>query len=217
MACVMLEELPLAQRLALSYAPALAREEILTLLLLDNRLATILRQRSEVLIAQMKLAWWRDRLNEDAADWPSGEPLLERLREGRVRTVRLLPLVDGFEALLTERLDTAVLEEFASGRANAWQSIGEVLAPRHDPEGIAGLARAWAMADLALHMGSQEEAQQVRDLARAERVPARLPRTLRPLGVLHGLSLRALVRGSHDLLDGPGAALLALRIGLLGR
>jgi hypothetical protein len=44
-----------------------------------------------------------------------------------------------------------------------------------------------------------------------------LPRTLRPLTVLTGLARRSLGRGGAPLLDGPRAALLAMRLGIAGR
>jgi phytoene synthase len=44
-----------------------------------------------------------------------------------------------------------------------------------------------------------------------------LPRALRPLTVLAGLALRSLARGGAPLLDGAGATLLAVRLGIAGR
>ena len=111
------EDLPLVQRLALSYAPARARADTLTLLTLDNRLSGILRQRGETIIAQIKLAWWRDRLGELPANWPTGEPLLARLADWSGDTQALVPLVDGWEAILAENLDAPRIDEFATGRA----------------------------------------------------------------------------------------------------
>jgi phytoene synthase len=40
---------------------------------------------------------------------------------------------------------------------------------------------------------------------------------LRPLAVLSGLARRSLARGGSPLLDGPGAMLLAVRLGIAGR
>lgn len=223
MASELLEQLPLAQRLALSYAPRAAREDTLTLLALDNRLGAILRTRGEAIIAQIKLAWWRDRLADDRANWPGGEPLLARLAGWSGDTRLLLPLVDGWEALLTERLDRARIDEFAQGRAASWSALGAGLrVAAADLPRIEQAAREWALSDLSLHLGDADE----RRLARAaagerererERSLPRLPRALRPLAVLGGLARRALRRDAPELLDGPGAALLALRIGLSGR
>ena len=210
MSADLVETLPLPARLALSYAPARSREAVLTLLLLDRRLADIVARRGEPAIAQLKLAWWRDRLGGDPADWPEGEPLLARLREWPGEPRSLVPLVNGWERLLGERLDAAALEEYAHGRAAGWLAI----AP---DDGVAATARQWALADLAMHMEPGEERDGVEAHLRGISVKPGLPRAVRPLVVLHALTMRALARGSGDLLDGPGAALLALRTGLLGR
>jgi phytoene synthase len=204
------DELPLAARLALSYAPSRARQANLTLLLLDARLAAILRQRGEPIIAQLKLAWWRDRLGEDAKLWPSGEPLLERLRSWPGALPELVALVDGWERLLDEQLGEQAIEEFAQGRAVGWLALAS-------GERVWATARRWALLDLALHLDAGEEREFVELAARAIPVKAGLPRDVRPLAVLHTLAQRALDRGSNDLLDGPSAGLAALRSGLFGR
>lgn len=208
--------LPIAQRLALSYAPAASRESILTLMLLDQRLAGILRSRGEAIIAQMKLAWWRDRLGEDPQGWPAGEPLLERLRDWPVSPGKLLPLVDGWEVLLADEFLPAVLAEFARGRALAWRALAGAF--RADRDRAEQAAFEWALADCALHLDDPQDAAAARRVALQEDWAApRLPRALRPLAVLHGLSRRAMVRESAELLDGPAAGLLAIRVGVTGR
>lgn len=208
------QDLPLAQRLALSYAPAAIRKQVLALLVFDNRLAAILQQGGEPVIAQIKLAWWRDRLGENPESWPAGEPLLHALRDWPGGPGLLIPLVDGWEGLLAAELSAGEIEEFAQGRAAAWLA----LAPPHAMTEAGAAARGWALADLALNLGQAEEAEIVRELARHETGAAcRLPRALRSLAVLRGLARRALQRGSAELLDGPGAGFVALRIGLFGR
>lgn len=206
--------LPISQRLALSYAPAAARAAVRALLLLDNRLATILRQGGEPVMAQIKLAWWRDRLGENPQLWPKGEPLLEALRQWPADPAQLLPLVNGWEGLLGEELTIAAIEEFAQGRALAWAA----LVPEARRGAVMAAARAWALGDLALNLGQAEEAGAARRLALASKgQTTRLPRAVRPLAVLGVLTRRALERSSGELLDGPRAGLLALRIGLFGR
>ena len=209
------QSLPMLQRLALSYAPRSSRDEVLALMLLDERLAAILRDRGEVMIAQIKLAWWRDRLAEDPARWPAGEPLLERLQGCTFPPSAMAPLVDGWERMLDEELSVTAMEEFAGGRAQAWSAI---CPDRALTDPVIACARQWALADLALNLGNAEEASAARGMALAERVSAAsLSRQLRPLAVMHGLAMRALHRGSADPLDGPLAGIAALRIGLLGR
>ncbi len=212
------DALPLPLRLALSYAPRASRTEIAALWQLDQRLAAILRARGEVVIAQIKLAWWRDRLGEDPATWPLGEPLLELLRSGKVPPQGYRALVDGWERLLDEDLTASSVNEFAAGRAMAWSALAEAVGQAGAAPAAAQAAREISYLDLALHLGNDAEAKAARQLAlgcKWHRL--RVPRALRPLAVLHGLSRRALHRGYADLLDGPRAGLLALRIGLVGR
>ncbi|WP_136693144.1 hypothetical protein [Alteraurantiacibacter aquimixticola] len=209
------EMLPLVQRLALTYAPVSARETILTLLLLDNRLASILQQRGEAMIAQIKLAWWRDRLGENPESWPQGEPLLARLSSLPFAPASLGPLVDGWEVLLAEELSPAGLHEFAKGRVLVWSQLA-------DGAEVSRAAGQWALADLAINLGEGEERDRVQRMAldypgEAQATTQPLPRKLRSLAVLHRLTLRALEKGSREVLDGPAAGLLALRIGLTGR
>ncbi len=203
------ETLPLAQRLALSYAPRGVREANLALLALDQRLAAILRAGGEPALAQIKLAWWRERLAEPVARWPEGEPLLALLRTWPGGPAVLGGVVDGWEQLLADQLDEAAIAGFADGRAAGWQALGGARA------GLAG--RRWALADLLLHLDDGDEATAVRAaLLRAPAAP-RLARAVRPLAVLHTLAARALRRDTRDLLDGPGALACAMRVGIIGR
>lgn len=212
----LVETLPLAQRLALSYAPRACRGDMLALMALDARLAGIVRGDGEAIIAQMKLAWWRERLAQAPDDWPLGEPLLALFRAGRLAPAGLEPMVDGWEALLAETLDASVVESFAAGRAAMWQTFASAYSGDESP--VAQSAREQAMGDLAINLGSAEEAAVARELASAQPWKrGRLPRPLRPLKILHGLTRRALDRGSKELLDGPGAMATVLRVGITGR
>jgi phytoene synthase len=185
---------------------------------LDGRLAAILRAKGEALIAQIKLAWWRDRLGEQTANWPAGEPLLQVLRKGKVPPQEYLPLVDGWERLLDEDLTASTVREFAAGRAAAWVAVAEAAGAGGADEAVAQAAREISYLDLAHHLGNEAEARAALQLAMACKWHRpRLPKALRPLAVMHALSARALRAESRDLLDGPRAGFLALRIGLFGR
>jgi len=119
-------------------------------------------------------------------------------------------LVDGWEALLADEAElTQSVRAFADGRAGAIASLSRKLAvsaPIAD-----GAARRWAIAELAM-TGLSFPADKL--LAEAGR-PGRLPRALRPLAILSGLSQRARVAGSRDALGGLGALLAAIRLGIV--
>jgi len=204
------EELPIRQRLALSYAPAATRQPLLALLALDQRLARIVRASHEPMLAQLRLAWWREQLGSDGAGWPEGELLLAALRSWGGGHGALLPLVDGWEGMTgAAPLPAEAFDRLAQARAAGFAALGEGDALR--------AGRNWALADLAAHLGNAEERATVLVLAEAQdwRRP-RLPRSLRPLAVLHALAARGLRRGREDDRMPPGDLAVAMRVGLLG-
>jgi phytoene synthase len=208
------DDLPPPQRLALSYAPSAVRAPTLALLALDARLGAALRQRKEPLLVQMRLAWWRDTLRSKPGAWPAGEAVLDLLGGWRDPGA-LVPLVDGFEALLAEALDAGSIEAFASGRGEAFAQRARELGG--DAEAASACARRWALGDLAANLSDPGERTAVLEAAAGlPRCPT-LPRKLRPLAVLAGLARRSLALGGAPLLGGPGAMLLAVRLGITGR
>lgn len=207
---------PLA-RLALAYAPRRAHEHWLTLLALDARLAGVVRGAREPMLAQLRLAWWRDRLGGDPAEWPKGEPLLARLAAWGERAAELVALVDGWEALLDEEPDA---QAFAQGRAGAAAALAGITGAGitgADPDAAAAAARRWALADLALHLSDGEARAGARTLLGSCPAMPVLGRSMRPLAILAGLSERALRKGVAEALSGPGALLAAIRLGIAGR
>ena len=207
--------LPPPQRLALAYCPARARAPTLALLALDVRLASVIRARREPIASQMRLAWWRDLVVRSKDQWPQGEPVVAALRSWRDAS-GLAPLVDGWEALLTESLTPAVIAEFVDGRGRAFSSLAIELGVER-PGDAARAARIWALADLAANVSDGAERDVVIEYGRTLAVPPRLSASLRPLAVLSALGAAALEKGSGALLSGPRSALTALRIGLTGR
>lgn len=201
--------LPLALRLAVSYAPARSRALFAELFLLDRQLARIVARQSAPLVAQIGLAWWRERLNGDAASSsiaPAWSGSLEALTA----------MIDGWEELLAEEPD---LLACASGRSAPFAALArKVGCDAVSAERARASALRWSLIDLADHLSVPAESEKARELARAlpfERVP--LPRTLRPLTVLDGLARRALRRGGGALLGDRLSPLAALRLGIFGR
>lgn len=214
----LIDELPPVQRLALAYGPARTRMALLPLLALDVRLAAIVRKRREVVLVQVRLAWWRDLLAQPVAQWPRGDAVLDALA-GWHDPAALVPLVDGWEALLADDLSPGMIAQFTDGRAQAFAALArEVDASDPAQAALAGQAgQTWALADLAANLSDGAERQQVLDHARTLPRPPRLPALLRPLAVLAALGHRALGQGGGPLLSGPKSAWLALRTGFFGR
>ncbi|KQM13035.1 hypothetical protein [Novosphingobium sp. Leaf2] len=215
---ILIQSLPTVSRLALAYAPARARRPTLALLALDARLAHLLRQSREPMMAQLRLAWWRESLAQPAASWPDGEPLLAFLKSWNDAHAGLVPLVDGWEALTgAAPLPGSAMETMAEGRAHAFATLADVLDRSAERDVAALTARSWALSDLAMRLGHAEERQTAQGLAHAARRGGmRLSRPLRPLLVLEGLAARRLAKGQDAAATSPAAVLKAMRLGLLG-
>ncbi len=213
-------ELPLIERLVLAYAPASSRPAFLCLLTLDHRLAQIVSQASEPLLAQMRLAWWRDELSKPSERRPIGEPLLAAIGEvWSGEDNALLALVNGWEELLAEPpLPAAAAENFANGRAAGFTAVAKIAGEPDCEAAVSLAARRWALADLAAKTSDMDEKAEVvatgLDLGDA---PIRLPRAMRPLLVLDGLARASLAAGGAPLMQGRRNMLAAMRLGLFGR
>lgn len=176
--------------LALSYAPMGRRAGLDALFALDGALGQVMRTTREPMVGQMRLAWWREALETlDNAPAPA-EPVLRALAAdvlpGGVSGRDLALLVDGWEPLLGD-LDLEAIEQHARWRgAHLFELAGRVLdTGRRDPLTDAG--RAWALDDLARHLGDPVPAGLARrqSLEPGNRVAgARWSRAGRPLGAL---------------------------------
>lgn len=213
---ILIQSLPTVSRLALVYAPRSAREQTLALLALDARLAHLLRHSREPMMAQLRLAWWRESLGQSADQWPNGEPLLALLKSWNGHHGGLVPLIDGWEAMTgAAPLPPAALETMAQGRGKAFAALADALGRSAERTAALKLGRAWALNDLAMRLGHASERDAARELAQGS-AGARVSRSLRPLMVLHGLAARRLEKGDESGATSPAAMLKAMRLGLLG-
>ena len=214
----LLASLPLSQRLALAYAPGSARLATLALFALDTRLAGLLRHSKEPMLAQLRLAWWRESLDRDASEWPAGEPLLAALRSWDGQHKALSALVDGWEALTGHApLPPEALGQMVEGRGAAFAALASALGRPGEAQACATIGRKWAMADLATRLRDKSETEAMRAMIAedATRSP-RVSRPLRPLLVLHGLAQTRQARGDEKAAQSPTALLKAMRLGILG-
>lgn len=202
-------------RMALAHAPRRLRTATAALFALDARLGAIVRRSHEPMLAQLRLAWWRDQLGASPAGWPAGEPVLAALRCWGGGHAALGSLVDGWEALIGEApLPDDRFEQFVGGRAEGFAALAGIAGAAAWAGETRRAAREWALADLAGRLTDPRERATVSAMADAQSwSPARLPRALRPLAVLHGLARRERQGGA----PGIGALAAGLRIGLIGR
>lgn len=172
-------ELAPPARLAIAYAPSDVRSAFALLLQIDNRFAEILRNAREPMIAQIKMAWWREAFASAAETRPKGEPLLQALNEAgdRIPLRALEALALAWEQLLgSEKFSQEAIDLHAKLRAEAifltyagW--VGSV-------QDMRPIGRRWALE--ALRMAFPER------VAGCNVPSAPLPkaRALRPLSIL---------------------------------
>lgn len=150
-------------RLALVYARAADRPLWAGYFALEARLAQTEARTSQPIMAQLRLAWWRDRLSTPPREWPTGEPLLAALAPWDAERAALVALVEGWEALLVGEDEG---RQLAEARVRVMLALGRLLRAG-GADAIERSARAW--------VGGDEGR-------------ARLPRPMRPLAVLEALA-----------------------------
>jgi 15-cis-phytoene synthase len=211
--------LPTFVRLALAYAPGANRDAWLAYFALDARLASLVRSASEPMLAQLRIAWWREALEADQSTWPKGDPILNALATWNGNHRGLASLADGWEAITAPApLEATAMARFAKGRADSIAVLAEHLGASAHADAARQLATEWSLADLAMRLSREDERGTARALAQGStsRTP-RAPRALRPIAVLRALSWRQLERGGEGSESSPLALLGAMRAGLLGR
>jgi 15-cis-phytoene synthase len=167
-------------RLALAYAPRACRNALSLLLRFDARFASVAGKASEPMIAQMKLAWWRDALLRAPGARPKGEPLLGELGEfeSQITASTVEQLVSAWEILIAEdQWSLEMLNEHAELRGSAiFKTYADIVGT---PRDVSGLGAAWAADDLRIQFGGRVPQQQTRTTT-----PSPRARVLRPLTIL---------------------------------
>ena len=206
----MTPELGEAERLAVAGAPAGLRPCYAAILGLDRVLSRIAVAASEPMLAQLRLAWWRDRC---AALDRTGHPLLEALGGcWHAGSEPLVALVDAWEAAALADIGLAAsAEPLAAARCAAMAACAEA-----DRRAGMAAARCWTLVTLADHAGGAAERAAMLAQAGAATLP-RLPRSLRPLAILGGLARRAARRGGGRLIGDRLSPFAAMRLGIFGR
>jgi len=216
---LLLTTLPTIERLALAYAPGATRDTWLAFFALDARLASLVRSASEPMLAQLRIAWWREALEADASAWPQGDPILGALANWAGHHRGLASLADGWEALTAPApLDAKAMARFAKGRADSIGALADHVGAGRFGMEARQLATDWSLADLSTRFSREDERELARSLAlgSASR-PPKAPRALRPLAVLRATAHGRLAKDGNGEDRSPLTMLGAMRAGLLGR
>ncbi|MFL0356552.1 hypothetical protein ACI5KX_08720 [Erythrobacter sp. GH1-10] len=214
-----LESLPPEAELAIAYSPEKVAGRLRTFLALDRRLGRIVSATTEPMLGQMRLAWWRDMLGKPVEERPSGDAVLDAIGElWQGQENALQKVVDAWEILvIADHLGENELRQYAADRGHPFGVFLES-ADRRDEGRTATSAQRWALADTVARISEESERSAIIAAARdLNDFGGRHPRELRGLAVLDALARRALERGGKPLMDGRGAALVALRAGIIGR
>lgn len=169
--------------LSLAYAGASVRPRLELAYALDESLADILRTVREPMIAQIRLAWWREQLDALAAGKASApEPLLLQIggtfEDAEISSLQGLP--SAWEHLLQDPLEISAIVPFAEAR-------GTVLASVFNSPALTKPLTYWALSDFAFHCSDAMLAAEVAAAA-AGIAPAFLKPMPRSVRVLTGLA-----------------------------
>ncbi|GAA3745099.1 hypothetical protein GGR91_001110 [Sphingorhabdus rigui] len=173
-------QLPPPSNLAVVYTPVVFRHAFTLLLQLDARFTDVVRKAREPMIAQIKLAWWRDAFAAEPALRPKGEPLLQALGAcGDVISLSALQdLVSAWELLLGEGEWAAKdIEKHAALRGGA--IFGSYAAWLGEGCDVSALSHQWARDALRVEFSSKLSVPNNQPLAALPK-----GRKLRPLSIL---------------------------------
>jgi 15-cis-phytoene synthase len=211
--------------LALTYVPLPNRGAIAALFAVDRAMGDVVRTTQEPMLGPIRLAWWRERLEElDQEGAAPAEPRLQQAeRELIPRGVsgrELSALESGWLRLFDPFPWTVQTSEAIWFRGNLLFGLGARVAGCSD-ERIQGAGGLWALVDVARHCSDPESRamliEQARTFAR-ELAGVRIPGPLRPLSMLAALAMRDCRRREPFEREGaPARAAAMLRHRFSGR
>jgi phytoene synthase len=179
--------------------PSAVRPAFATLWNLDLALAEVVTTSTDPHLGAIRLAWWRDRLDDlDTQGPPPGEPRLNAINR------HLMPVTNGATLSMIAIAWLPLLNPFpwCEDVAEGLRVRGELLFGvgsrilECKGSGAEAAGALWSLADGAFHCTDPESREFLLGEARAAiaQVPARMPREIRPLTVLAALAAHDVVR-----------------------
>jgi phytoene synthase len=211
--------------LALTYAPLPNRGALAALFSLDRAMGDVVRTTKEPLLGPIRLAWWRERLEE--LDDDGTAPAEPRLQQAAAELIprgvtgrELAALESGWLRMFDPFPWTVQTSEAIWFRGNLLFGLGARVVGRAD-ERIQGAGGLWTLVDAARHCSDPQSramlVEQARSFARGL-AGVRFPGPLRPLSTLTVLAIRDCRRGEPFEREGtPGRAAAMLRHRFSGR
>ena len=212
--------------LALTYVPLRDRGALAALFAIDRAMGDVVRSTKEPMLGPIRLAWWRERLeelDEGTATAPAEPRLQQAQRELIPRGVtgrELAAFESGWLRLFDPFPWTVQTSEAIWFRGNLLFGLGARVLGRAD-ERIHGAGGLWTLVDAARHCSEAESRatliEQARSFARGL-AGVRFPGPLRPLSMLTVLAMRDCRRREPFEREGtPGRAAAMLRHRFSGR
>ena len=211
--------------LALTYAPLPNRGALAALFSIDRAMGDVVRTTKEPLLGPIRLAWWRERLEE--LDDDGTAPAEPRLQQAAAELIprgvtgrELAALESGWLRMFDPFPWTVQTSEAIWFRGNLLFGLGARVVGRAD-ERIQGAGGLWTLVDAARHCSDPQSRAmliaQARSFARGL-AGVRFPGPLRPLSTLTVLAIRDCRRGEPFEREGtPGRAAAMLRHRFSGR
>lgn len=192
------------RRLALLYVPAAARPAVEALWQLDAHLGTVLAAGTQLMLTQMKLAWWREALAALDRGPAPAEPILQRVEQHLLsrglKGGELAEMTVGWEHLLADQLTPEDLVGYSELRGGLLFRYSAELLGSSSNEDVEAAGMIWALADLARRSSRADERSTALELAKSSSAPkARWPTRLRSLGMLAALATRDAITGGEAL------------------
>jgi phytoene synthase len=193
---------------ALAATPAAVRPAFATLWNLDLALADVVATSSDPELGAIRLAWWRERLEELDAGAVPAEP--------RLRAIARQLLGRGITGKELSNLEDAwlpLLQPFPWGAAQAegFRLRGRILFGigarllGGDPEDAEAAGAFWSLIDGARHCSDADSRQHLLGETQSVVLPPRIPLRLRPLTVLAAIAVSYVLDPTSGLARGMAA------------
>ena len=203
--------------LALTYVPLRNRGALAALFAIDRAMGDVVRTTKEPMLGPIRLAWWRERLDElDEATGAPAEPRLQAAeRELLPRGIRghdIAALEDGWLRLFDPFPWSVETSEAIWLRGNLLFGLGaRVLGcPGEQIRAAGGL---WALVDVARHLSDAGSREMLLGQAWAFAkglAGTSFPSKLRPLSMLTALAMRDSKRGERFEVEGSPRRVAAM-------
>ncbi|HYF22570.1 MAG TPA: squalene/phytoene synthase family protein [Caulobacteraceae bacterium] len=152
------------------------RTDVIALYAFNHELARVAGSVTNTLTGEIRLAWWREALDEAFAEGavrahPTAQALAQAIRRRQLERATLEAMIDARAVeLYGEPLtDEAAVFSYLDGTAGALAiSTASVLAPQTDPQVLRAAARAWGLAGLFRNRGAGRKGPPPADWSDAE-------------------------------------------------